>query len=38
MTPYSIAQIKALLLERAVDLGVPGPDDLYGNGRLSVKK
>jgi hypothetical protein len=38
MTPYSIAQIKALLLERAVDLGAPGPDNLYGNGRLSVKK
>ena len=38
MTPYSIAQIKTILMKRAVDLGVPGPDNLYGYGRISVKK
>ncbi len=38
MTPYTIPQIKAILMKRAVDLGVPGPDNLYGYGRISVKK
>jgi hypothetical protein len=38
MTPYSIAQIKTILIKRALDLGVPGPDNLYGYGRISVKK
>ena len=38
MTPYTIAQIKAVLIKRAVDLGAAGPDNLYGYGRISVKK
>jgi hypothetical protein len=38
MTPYTIAQIKTLLIKRAIDLGNPGPDYDYGYGRLNVKK
>jgi hypothetical protein len=38
MTPYTIDQIKAILIKRAVDLGAPGPDNSYGYGRISVKK
>lgn len=38
MTPYSIAQIKTILMKRAVDLGDPGADNDYGYGRISVKK
>jgi hypothetical protein len=37
-TPYSMAQIIALLKDRAVDLGDPGPDTKFGYGRLNVKK
>ncbi len=38
LTPYTIAQIKAVLIKRAIDLGVPGPDDVYGYGRVNLKK
>jgi hypothetical protein len=38
MTPYSIAQIKTILINRAVDLGAVGPDNLFGHGRISVAK
>ena len=37
-TPYTIAQIKTLLIKRAIDLGAAGPDNDYGYGRLNLKK
>lgn len=37
-TPFSVKQVRALLEERAVDLGPAGPDNLFGNGRLNLKK
>lgn len=33
-TPFTLAQIRDILLERAFDLGSPGKDNLYGMGRL----
>jgi hypothetical protein len=38
MTPYTVAQIKDVLIHRAVDLGAAGPDMKFGNGRLNLKK
>ncbi len=37
-TPFSVQQVRALLEDRAVDLGPVGPDYLFGNGRLNLKK
>jgi len=37
-TPFSVKQVRALLEGRAVDLGPAGPDYLFGNGRLNLKK
>lgn len=37
-TAYSMAQIVAILKDRAVDLGDPGPDNRFGYGRLNVRK
>jgi len=37
-TPYSPAQIVKILAARAVDLGDPGADNKFGQGRLNLKK
>lgn len=37
-TPYTPAQIKAILEKRAIDLGDPGEDNKFGFGRLNLKK
>ena len=37
-TPYSPAQIVKILAARAIDLGDPGADNKFGQGRLSLKK
>jgi hypothetical protein len=37
-TPFPVKQVRALLEERAVDLGPAGPDDQFGYGRLNLKK
>ncbi|MDD8026371.1 MAG: S8 family serine peptidase [Acidobacteriota bacterium] len=37
-TPYTAAQILSIIENRAVDLGDPGPDYLFGKGRLNVKR
>jgi hypothetical protein len=37
-TPYSMEQILAILKARARDLGEPGKDNLYGEGRLNLIK
>ncbi len=37
-TKFDLAQIKAILEARAVDLGGPGPDNVFGAGRLNLKK
>lgn len=34
----TIAQIRTLLEETAVDLGVPGKDNIFGSGRIDVKR
>jgi len=36
--PYSIAQLRTILEKRALDLGPAGKDNLYGFGRLNLKK
>ncbi len=36
-TPYTTAQIKTILENRALDLGSSGKDNLYGYGRLYLK-
>jgi len=38
MTPYSASQVRKIIQKRAVDLGEPGKDNLYGFGRLNLKK
>ena len=38
LTPFSVKQVRALLEERAVDLGPAGPDYEFGYGRLNLKK
>ncbi len=35
-TPFTLDQIKDILLERAYDLGSPGKDNTYGMGRLCL--
>jgi hypothetical protein len=37
-TPYTSSQIYMILQKRAVDLGAPGKDNLFGWGRLSLVK
>jgi len=37
-TPYSAAQLRTILEKRALDLGTAGKDNLYGYGRLNLKK
>jgi len=37
-TPYSLEQVIKILEGRAVDLGDPGKDNIYGSGRVSLKK
>lgn len=37
-TPFTLVQIKDILLERALDLGSPGNDNLYGMGRLHLTR
>jgi len=37
-TPFSARQIRAIIDARAVDLGAPGRDLLFGVGRLNVRK
>jgi subtilisin family serine protease len=36
-TPYSLSQILDLIVDRALDLGDPGPDNKFGKGRLNLK-
>jgi hypothetical protein len=36
-TPYSLAQILAIITARALDLGDPGTDNKFGKGRLKLK-
>jgi hypothetical protein len=38
MLPFSLPQIGDFLQGRAVDLGAPGKDNLFGAGRISLKK
>jgi hypothetical protein len=38
LTPFSVSQVREILASRAVDLGDPGKDNLYGFGRLNLKK
>lgn len=37
-TPYTPGQIYRILQDRAVDLGTPGKDNMFGWGRLNLKK
>jgi hypothetical protein len=37
-TPYSLEQVIIILEGRAVDLGDPGKDNIYGAGSLKLKK
>jgi len=37
-TPFGPAAVLRILQQRAVDLGDPGRDNLYGHGRLNLKK
>jgi len=37
-TPFTLDQIKSILLERALDLGTSGKDNIYGMGRLRLSK
>ncbi len=38
MTPYTLDQIKTILEQRAVDKGDAGKDNIYGVGRLNLRK
>jgi subtilisin family serine protease len=37
-TPFTLTQIRDILLQRSLDLGSPGKDNLYGMGRLSLTR
>jgi hypothetical protein len=37
-TPYTPDQVYKVLISRAIDMGAPGKDDLFGWGRLYLKK
>jgi hypothetical protein len=36
-TPYSLPKILAIIVARALDLGDPGPDNKFGQGRLNLR-
>lgn len=38
MTPYSWSQVRTILEDRAVDMGASGKDNIFGSGRLNLKR
>ncbi|MGE5343445.1 MAG: S8 family serine peptidase [Candidatus Omnitrophota bacterium] len=36
-TPFSMEQILQIIYGRAIDMGAPGPDNVYGRGRLNLR-
>ena len=37
-TPFSLAEIKSILYSRAIDMGEPGMDNIFGWGRLNLRR
>jgi hypothetical protein len=37
-TPFTMDEILQIIYSRAIDMGEPGPDNIFGRGRLNLKK
>jgi subtilisin family serine protease len=37
-TPFTLEEIKSILYSRAIDMGEPGMDNIYGRGRLNLRR